>query len=298
MPNPIAYELAVMTLPYQQWHLDRPDASAVVAALEEGKILYLPRLSFILTPQEEALLDPVLLEPERKNISYRPDRDRLDGVAAPEQRPAARQLLQRYYQDCRALMASLLPAYLDACHSPAGTLRLHQVTDWRARASWRKDDSRLHVDAFPSRPNRGERILRVFTNINPYGISRTWRIGEPFPPLAQRFLPRLRRYSPLASWWLNAVGITQTRRSRYDHLMLQLHDAMKADTDYQRDGPQLVMAFPPGSTWICFSDQTPHAAMDGQFLLEQTFMLPLSAMRDPRRAPLSVLQSLVHESLI
>ena len=36
-----------------------------------------------------------------------------------------------------------------------------------APVSWRKDDSRLHVDAFPSRPNRGERILRVFCNVNP-----------------------------------------------------------------------------------------------------------------------------------
>ena len=27
--------------------------------------------------------------------------------------------------------------------------------------SWRADDKRMHVDAFPSRPNYGERILRV-----------------------------------------------------------------------------------------------------------------------------------------
>ncbi|HEY0211919.1 Kdo hydroxylase family protein [Acerihabitans sp.] len=300
MPNPMALDIAVMTLPNQQWNENtgEQDTAAAIAALEQGKILYLPRLPFLLTAQESALLDPALLEPNRKNISYRPDGDRLDGVAVPEQRPAARQLLERYHRSCLALLASLLPAYPAACHSPAGTLRLHQIAEWRARASWRKDDSRLHVDAFPSRPNRGERILRIFTNINPFGISRTWRVGEPFPQLARRFLPRFKRYYPLASWWLNAVGITKTRRSRYDHLMLQLHDAMKSDPDYQRDGPQRTMDFPPGSTWICFSDQTPHAAMGGQFLLEQTFLLPVAAMRNPGLAPLNVLQSLVRAPLI
>lgn len=296
--NQINADLAVMTLPYHQWNAMGSDATPAVEALEEGKILFLPQLRFLLTAQEESLLDPALLEPKRKNISYKPQSNRLDGVAVPTQRPAARLLLERYYQSCCALLASLLPAYADACHSPTGTLRLHQVSEWRAKASWRKDDSRLHVDAFPSRPNHGERILRIFSNINPHGISRSWRVGEPFPELARRFLPRLRPYSPLATWWLNATGITKTRRSRYDHLMLQLHDAMKSDAHYQQNGPQLALDFPPGSTWICFSDQTPHAAMGGQFLLEQTFLLPVDAMRDPRNAPLKVFESLLREPLI
>ena len=58
--------------------------------------------------------------------------------------------------------------------------------------SWRKDDTRLHVDAFPSRPNRGERILRVFCNVNPNGEDRVWRVGETFEAMARRLLPRVR----------------------------------------------------------------------------------------------------------
>ena len=61
--------------------------------------------------------------------------------------------------------------------------------------SWRADDRRLHVDAFPSRPNYGERILRVFTNVNPDGEPRVWRVGEPFEAVARRFLPRAKPYS-------------------------------------------------------------------------------------------------------
>jgi hypothetical protein len=48
----------------------------------------------------------------------------------------------------------------------------------------------LHVDAFPSRPIRGERILRVFTNIHPDSTqARVWRVGEPFEDIARRYLP-------------------------------------------------------------------------------------------------------------
>lgn len=295
---PFSLDSAIKTLPYQHWNLSEADSQDALDALEEGKILYLPHLPFLLTAEDEELLDPALLEPKRKNISYRPLTDSLTGVAAPTLRPAARRLLERYYQSAGILLTTLLPDYADACHNPACTLRLHQVAEWRANASWRKDDSRLHVDAFPSRPNHGERILRIFTNINPHGINRSWRIGAPFPEQAEHFLPRLKRYSPWTCGWLNVLGITKTRRSHYDHLMLQLHDAMKSDADYQRDGAQAAMDFPPGSTWICFSDQTAHAAMAGQFLLEQTFLLPVSAMRNPQRAPLRVLESMVGKTLI
>jgi len=63
-------------------------------------------------------------------------------------------------------------------------------------ASARKDDARLHVDAFASRPNQGKRILRVFANLNPRGHPRVWNVGEPFEDFARRFLPRVPRYSP------------------------------------------------------------------------------------------------------
>lgn len=292
----IMREQAVLTLPLRQWAA--AEASSAVSELEQGKVLFLPELAFTLSEQEMPLLDPALVDPKRKNISYQPLSGKLTGVAVAERRQQVQQLLERYYQSCRQLIAGLLPEYQEALHHPTGSLRLHPVSAWRASSSWRKDDSRLHVDAFPSRPNYGERILRIFTNINPHGEHRQWRVGEPFPQLAQRFMPRLARYSAFSSWLQHRVRITKTRRSHYDHLMLQLHDAMKADGDYQQQGPQLALAFPPGSSWICFSDQTPHAAMGGQFMLEQTFLLPVNKMQDPQRSPLKVLEQLRGQSLI
>lgn len=181
----ITRERAILTLPLQQWAAQ--EASSAVSELEQGKVLFLPELAFTLSEQEMPLLDPALVDPKRKNISYQPLSGKLTGVAVAERRQQVQQLLERYYQSCRQLIAGLLPEYQEALHHPTGSLRLHPVSAWRANSSWRKDDSRLHVDAFPSRPNYGERILRIFTNINPHGEPRQWRVGEPFPELAERF---------------------------------------------------------------------------------------------------------------
>lgn len=269
----------------------------VRVALETGKVLYFPNLRFTIEGGETALLDPALADPKRKNISLDPNGGTLRGVEAdPVMQSAVRALVARYQAQARMLIDRLLPEYRDALRPAPTSLRLLRVET--RHTSWRKDDSRLHVDAFPSRPNRGERILRVFTNVNPHGEPRVWRVGEPFEQVAQRFLPKIKRQKPGSAWLLNALQITKSPRSAYDHLMLNLHDGMKSDLDYQKSCPQETMPFPPGSTWVCFSDQTSHAAMSGQFMLEQTFFLPVRAMVQPECAPLGILERLEGRALI
>ena len=163
--------------------------------------------------------------------------------------------------------------------------------------SWRADDKRLHIDAFVSRPNHGERILRVFTNVNPHSVPRVWRVGEPFEDVARRFLPGAKAYSAWQAGLLKTLHVTKTLRSEYDHLMLQLHDGMKADLDYQRNAPQQTVPFAAGSVWVCFSDQTSHAVMSGQYMLEQTLHLPAARQYDPSASPLAVLERLTGRPL-
>lgn len=280
----------IVTADLDRWHPDDADAGAPWLAdeLEQGKVLYFPKLRFALSDAETALLDPALVDPKRKNISLNARTGVLTGVAvADERRDAIDALVRRYYQTTRDLLNGLLPGYAHHLHSPTTSLRLHRIGTWQM--SWRKDDTRLHVDAFPSRPTGQQRILRVFNNINPHGDTRRWRVGEAFDTLAPRYLPAMPPYRAGAAWLLHKLGITKSRRTEYDHLMLQLHDRMKADADYQRNGAQQSIEFPAGSTWICFSDQTPHAAMTGQFMLEQTYLLPVSAMAHPERSPQQVL---------
>jgi len=65
----------------------------------------------------------------------------------------------------------------------------------RAFVRWRKKNrdlpvhkrnDLLHVDAFPSRPTRGGRILRVFTNLNTTR-PRVWATTESFDALARQY---------------------------------------------------------------------------------------------------------------
>jgi hypothetical protein len=270
------------------------------AELERGKVLYFPTLEFEVSDDERRLFDPVLADPKRKNISLAPrgtGTAALLGVAGDAGTQAAvRAMVTRFQDHAHSLIEGLLPEYIGKLRSAPTSLRLHQVET--RDTSWRKDDSRLHIDAFPSRPNRGERILRVFVNVNPLGSARIWRVGEPFETVAQRFVPQIKPAFPGSAWWLKTLHITKSRRSEYDHLMLGLHDAMKADLAYQRDAGQQTMPFPAGSAWVCFSDQTSHAVMAGQFMMEQTFFLAAADMVEPECSPLAVLERLKGHALV
>lgn len=274
------------------------ERSKLVDALEAGQVLHFPELAFDLLPEEENILGQELVDPKRKNISFNVSRKHLNGVADTTSEGTVRALLERYHERVLDLIGNLFPGYSDYLLDPVNSLRVHEVAEWQAKSSWRKDDRRIHVDAFPSRPVQGDRILRIFTNINPHGVPRRWRVGEPFPDLAERWLPHLKAYSPLSSWVQDTLKITKSRRTHYDHLMLALHDAMKADQEYQQTSAQWELDFYPGSTWICYSDQVPHAVLSGQFMLEQTFLVAFEGMKHPCRAPLKVLEQLVGQPLL
>ncbi len=288
-------EQQILEIDSADWRIGVPQ-DAWIHALEAGKVLYFPRLGFQLTEQEKRFLTPDIRDPKTRNISLDTD-GALKGAAgdAGTQRELAA-MIGRFRTQAQALIHSLLPRYTAALRLAPTSYRPSQV-ETRAQ-SWRADDRRLHVDAFPSRPNYGERILRVFTNVNPDGIPRVWRVGEPFEAVARRFLPRSKPYSRWQAKALHALHVTKSLRSEYDHLMLQLHDGMKSDLQYQKEAPQVEMPFPPGSVWVCFSDQASHAAMSGQYMLEQTFHLPVARQYDPDASPLAILTRLTGRKLI
>jgi len=270
------------------------DTEHYARELESGAVLALPHLPFALGTDEKRFLDVRWSDGKAKNIS-------LDGAALKGARgdPAdvakLASMIARFAADASALVAALLPRYAPYLKRARTSYRPHPVAG-RA-VSWRKDDTLLHVDAFPSRPNGGERILRVFCNVNPHGADRVWRVGESFEAMARHLLPRVRGRVPGEAALLAALHVTKGVRSRYDHLMLGLHDRAKADLDYQRTCAQREVHFAPGTTWICYSDQVMHAAMSGQYMLEQTTHLPLAALYEPTRAPLAVLERLTGHAL-
>jgi hypothetical protein len=272
---------------------DAPPAAAISAAgpaLEAGDVIFLPELRFEVAASEGLLFTPSILG-SSKNASYDPASRRLGGTSATGQdAETLRAFIHRFSESAAALVGRLVPAYRDRIVRGRASFRPAEIAG--RPTTWRKDDTRLHVDSFPATPSGGRRILRVFSNVNPEGRARAWRLGDDFEAIARRFAPQLRVPLPGVGHLLALVRVTRTPRSAYDALMLQLHDRMKADEAFQQRSPQSRLDLPAGSTWMAFTDQVSHAATSGQYQLEQTFLLPVNAMLDESRSPLRILERL------
>jgi hypothetical protein len=269
----------------------------VEAVLEAGGVLMFPYLPFVLSDAERPFLDPRFADGKAKNISVRAGSGELRGaVGTADQKAALQAMVQRFQQQAEALVDRLFPHYRGQLTRGNASFRPMAVAG--RQTSWRKDDTRLHTDAFPSNPMQGVRLLRVFTNLNPHGQPREWRVGEPFEDFARRHVPAIAAPLPGSAWLLRSLRITKSKRSAYDHYMLQLHDRAKADTAWQQSAPQQAVNFAPGTTWVVFSDQVLHAVMGGQYMMEHTLYLPPGKLRHPERAPLAVLERLVGKPLL
>jgi 3-deoxy-D-manno-octulosonic acid hydroxylase-like protein len=258
--------------------------------LEHGTVVLFPHLAFTVEPSERDIFSPAILS-SSKNTSYDPATDKVSGTSLTgTPRDRLRAVLKRFSDSAASLVDQVLPEYRGHVVRRRASFRPAEIAG--RQTSWRKDDTRLHLDAFPTSPTRGDRILRVFSNVNPDGRGRTWRVGEEAAQVAERYANVLS--VPLPGWnaLLSAARITKSRRTAYDSLMLQLHDRMKQDTAYQASSPQETVDLPAGSTWMTFTDQVGHAAMAGQYQFEQTFLLPVAAMLDETRSPLRVLERL------
>ena len=287
----------VVSLPVTAW---RPDADAGLRgrasdALEGGDVLVLPDLPFLMTEAERGYLRPDAVKEGTKTIKFDPGSSRVWGTADKGGEDVLGGMLRRYAEQARGLVLALFPGYEKAL--TLGNTSFRPVEAQGRVQSTRQDDTLLHVDAFPSRPSNGQRIMRVFTNVNPADKPRVWRVGEPFEAVARRFLPKIAAPLPGSAALMNLVGLTKARRSAADHYMLKLHDMMKFDRAYQRDCPRRTVEFAPGATWMVFTDQVSHAAISGQHALEQTFTLDVEGMNDPNLSPLRVLERLKGRSL-
>jgi len=276
--------------------LDDPKASQGVEVLERGGLVLFPSLPFALRDDERPLIDPAILSGESKNVSYDPTTDRLSGSNLEGERlETGRAMVKRYGERADAILAAVTPGYGPHLQKKRTSFRPGAI-ETRA-LSPRKDDKRLHVDAFPSSPVQGRRIFRVFTNAHPAGEDRIWHVGnQDFEAFAAEYRPRI---TPRAAGaWREKVGLTKGRRTAYDSAMLQLHDKAKLDDGWQAHAPKTRIALPAGSSWIVYTDSVLHAAMSGQHAFEQTYLMPIAGMADERRSPLRILERLTGRPLL
>ena len=279
-----------------------PDQGRVLCAeLEAGNILYFPHTPFDF-PQDDVRFLLTRKQTDRafhKNIAYRPAADRITGVdkSAGADGDRLRAILRGYSQHSTRFLGELLPPYAGKWKLDFGSYRPLEERGRAARVRARNDLP--HVDAFPTRPTNGDRILRLFTNLNPTQ-NRVWITSQTFDVIGPKFakaigLPRQqgggalqRAYRKIAT----AAHLPGANRSPYDHFMHRCHNAMKEDAQFQEGCPKQRWEFPPNSTWIVFTDFVSHAVLEGQYALEQTFIVSRDAMVRPEISPLAILEGL------
>lgn len=284
----------LVRVPTSGWNASPPAADGVTA-LEGGAVIFLPKATFELGPADLAIFSPAAVA-AAKNVSFDPATRLVSGTPLQgSDRDRLQEIFTRFSRLARQLVDSFLPRYAGHLITARASFRPVEIAG--RVTSWRKDDTRLHVDAFPSTPVHGRRILRVFSNVNPESRPRLWNVGSPFEAVASRFAAQLRMPWPASGHLRRLLRLTKSVRSPYDALMLQLHDRMKADDEFQATWPKERLAFPSGTTWLAFTDAVSHAATSGQYQLEHTFLLPVAAMADERRSPLRILERLTGRPL-
>ncbi len=272
--------------------------------LEEGCVLTFPVTPFAF-PQPD--IDFLLARKQtaasyHKNISYRPLENVIRGVSRSDtEKERLLRVMGDYSRRVQAFLAQLLPPYAQSWKLDYASFRPQQEKGRDLKFKARND--LLHVDAFPTRPTHGDRILRFFTNINP-SEPRRWIVSRPFSEIVRDYcgqsgmpLPegeesRVRQWLRTLGKGAKRLGLPNAGRSRYDEFMLGFHDYLKENQDFQQNCPQERIDFAPGSSWLVFTDLVPHAALSGQFALEQTFIVSRDSLLLPQLAPVNVLEEL------
>lgn len=275
--------------------------------LEAHQILFFERLPYDF-PQAD--LDFLLQQRQsgsrvHKNISYRPKQDVLRGSVTDSKEDVERlhKIMRHFSEEITKLLTRVLAPY--APHWSLDYASYRPEEEQGRDLALHKRNDLLHVDAFPTRPTRGGRILRCFTNINPKR-TRNWLTTEAFPQLAEKYaraagLEETAHAGDSTGSILNvlkrAVGVQAADRSAYDKFMLSFHDYLKENSEFQRDCPKNNIAFPPFATWMCYTDSVPHAVLSGQYALEQTFIIPVRALVTPEKSPIRILEKMAGQPL-
>ena len=221
----------------------------------------------------------------------------MTGSASGADAEGLRRVLRDYSRSVVAFTASILPTYAARWRVDFASFRPEEEAG--RGLSLRSRNDLVHVDAFPTRPTRGDRILRVFTNVNPEA-PRVWRSGGTFEDLAARFasasglLDHARRAGAGGALrrLARAVGLPVAARSPYDRFMLSFHHFLKENRGFQDEGGKATLEFPAGSTWMVFTDMVSHAVLGGRYALEHTFIVSRGSLALPDKAPIAILEGI------
>jgi hypothetical protein len=303
--------MAVVKIPAISLNPTPEDSRAFCAQLEAGEILYFPETPVPLTADDASFLlgqqqtDSSL----HKNIAYKPNIDRLSGFDTKTANPEAVARLQGIMRWYSTAVVQFLTRFLAPYqqHWKLDYASFRPQEEQNRDLPLRRRNDLLHTDAFPTRPTHGARILRFFNNINPTR-TRDWIVSDPFAATVRHFAPHDIAPHPgsalsrLGKATGRAIGlgaaIPSLKRSPYDDFMMRFHNFLKENPRFQSDCPKYPFQFPPGSSWMVYTDTVPHAVLAGQYALEQTFLVRPEAMVQPEISPLRILEDIAHAPLV
>jgi hypothetical protein len=275
--------------------------------LEAGQILFFDGMPYDFPQSDRDFLLEQRQSGSRihKNISYRPAQDLLRGSVSDSKEDMDRLhgIMRHFSEEITGLLRRVLAPYSAYWKLDYASYRPEEE-EGRDLSVHKRNDL-LHVDAFPSRPTGGGRILRCFSNINPTR-TRNWLTTDRFPVLAEKYarpagLAEIAGSGDTTGSFLNvlkrALGIKTVNRSAYDKFMLRFHDYLKENSDFQANCEKIYINFPPMATWMCYTDSVPHAVLSGQYALEQTFIIPVRSLVTPEKSPIRILEKLAGKPL-
>ncbi len=267
--------------------------------LERGAIVYFPACPFSLVAGDDRrfLLRRKLSGTLHKNISYDPAAQRTSGcrTSAPQKAARLRRILADFSDQATRWLIQALPGYA-ACWRLD---RAHYRPEEEALRSLRHTarNELLHLDTFPTRPSHGDRILRLFVNLNDQE-PQTWVTSESFACLLQRFGREVGLPHMIEAKWSrrlrqSLLGIFQSHhRSRtvYDCFMLRFHHFLKSHEKFQEKSPKRFWTFAPGSAWLLFSDGISHGTLRGQYALDHSYFISPQSLECPEESPAAILE--------
>jgi hypothetical protein len=265
--------------------------------LERGEIVSWAACPFALPGGDDlAFLFGQRLHGPHKSISLDPQAGRTVGFPRPApQAQRLQQILRGFGESATAWLADLLPRYARCWRPERVNFHPEEEATRCLRLSARND--LLHLDAFPSRPTGGWRILRLFVNINSTD-PRIWITSETFAELLARYgkevgLPRAGEDS--LAWQLGQrmLGLFRPggrRRSVYDRFMLRFHHFLKMNEKFQERCRKRFWSFPPGSAWLVLTDAVSYAVLRGRYALDRTFFVAPEGLVLPELSPPVLLQ--------
>ncbi len=296
--NPDAFDRLSVAMP----------AVALTAALESNHIVYFRHCPVPL-PDEPTLHYLRSELPSRlrlKNVTYYPEAERLSGLSADA---ATRSRVRRVLREHLAAVSSFVCARFPHLSLSAGKCSFRPIQERGRNLRPHASNELVHIDAGAYGATHGDRILRVFVNVNAYE-DRVWASKGDFHALLQRhgeaaglldgrgtLKPRIhenaadRVYSALIRSLARSGELARlVDSSPYDRIMRRLHNYMKDDDGFKHDLTEYEeIRFPPGSAWMTFTDSVSHASLSGQFALVTTIIVRRSSLLYPQFSPFDAL---------